>query len=527
MSEPDKTSMLQTGARPALRKRAPSLFAQMAIGSVIVAVVAVLLVAVVTLFAFSVAFRRYQMDQVQGETVSTALTIGEGKYFTEVNGPQQLRTLVRRRLTTTNIWLMDSYGKLIVDPASSATLPDQITQDSDIIIPALLKALQGKSSSGSLRDTILTPFAQRVYAVEPVYANDGAQDTVVGAIAISSPPRAGSAAYAVFQTAVIRVLLFTAGAAIVFAIIVAVLFSRRLTRPLARLTTATARMANGDYATRVDVRSPDEYRRLAATFNEMAAALEHDVNELQRQEQLRRDLVANVSHELATPLTAISGFTEALLDGMLHSHEEREETVRRIARESSRLRRLVDQLRQVARYEAGAQSVDRAPLQLHTLVEETLAVLAPELNRHSVEAFNYLPPTLPLVYADGDRLTEILLNLTDNALRHVPAGGRIEVAARVEGDFVRIGVADSGPGVASPDRQRIFDRFYRVDRSRNSSTGGSGLGLAIVRALVEAHGGTIRVEDAQKGGALFSFTLPIYATQRATSERRMAGVRGR
>src|SRR5262245_14588094 len=127
MSEPDKTSMLQTGARPALRKRAPSLFAQMAIGSVIVAVVAVLLVAVVTLFAFSLAFRRYQMDQVQGETVSTALTIGEGKYFTEVNGPQQLRTLVRRRLTTTNIWLMDSYGKLIVEPASSPTLPDQIT----------------------------------------------------------------------------------------------------------------------------------------------------------------------------------------------------------------------------------------------------------------------------------------------------------------------------------------------------------------------------------------------------------------
>ena len=187
---------------------------------------------------------------------------------------------------------------------------------------------------------------------------------MVGAVALSSPPRIGAAAFAVFQTAMTRILLISALGAIVFAIIVAVLLSRRLTRPLARLTTATARMANGDYATRVDVRSPDEYRRLAATFNEMAAALEHDVNELQRQEQMRRDLVANVSHELATPLTAISGFTEALLDGMLHSHEEREETVRRIARESSRLRRLVDQLRQVARYEAGAQSLDRAPLQL-------------------------------------------------------------------------------------------------------------------------------------------------------------------
>jgi signal transduction histidine kinase len=527
MSEPNMTSMPQTSAQPALRKRAPSLFAQMATGSVIVAVVAVTLVASVTLFAFSVAFRRYQMDQVQGETVSSALTIGQGKYFSEVNGPQQLRTLVRRRLTTTNIWVMDAYGKFIVEPASGPAQANQLAQDKETLTPALLKALQGQASSGALNDTILSPFAQRVYAVEPIYANGVSQTDVVGAVAISSPPRAGTAAFAVFQTAVTRVLLISAAGAIVFAVIVAVLLSRRLTRPLARLTTATARMANGDYATRVDVRSPDEYRRLAATFNEMAAALEHDVNELQRQEQLRRDLVANVSHELATPLTAISGFTEALLDGMLHSREEREETVRRIARESSRLRRLVDQLRQVARYEAGAQSLDRAPLQLHTLVEETLAVLAPELDRQSVEAFNYLPSTLPLVYADGDRLTEILLNLTDNALRHVPAGGRIEVAARVEGDFVRVGVADSGPGIAPKDRQRIFDRFYRVDRSRTSSTGGSGLGLAIVRALVEAHGGTIRVEDAQSGGALFSFTLPIYAPQRAAPDRRMSTARTR
>jgi signal transduction histidine kinase len=518
MIEPDKTGMLQTSARPALRKRAPSLFAQMAIGSVIIAVVAVTLVAVITLFAFSVAFKRYQADQMQEETARSAITIGQGKYFSEVNGPAQLRTLVRKRLGTTNIWVMDAYGKFVVEPTSAAAQADQLAQDKDALTPELLKALEGRSSSGSLNDTILSPFAQRVYAVEPIYAS-GAAGEVVGAVALSSPPRVGTAAYAVFQTAVTRILLISAIGAIAFAIVVAVLLSRRLTRPLARLTTATARMANGDYAARVNVGSPDEYRRLAATFNEMAAALEHDVNELQRQEQMRRDLVANVSHELATPLTAISGFTEALLDGMLHSREEREETVRRIARESARLRRLVDQLRQVARYEAGAQALDRAPLQLHTLVDETLAVLAPELSRQSVEAFNYLPSTLPLVYADGDRLTEILLNLTDNALRHVPAGGRIEVAARVEGDFVRVGVADSGPGIATMDRQRIFDRFYRVDRSRNSSTGGSGLGLAIVRALVEAHGGTIRVEDAQHGGALFSFTLPIYATQSAASER--------
>ena len=128
MSEPDKTSMLQTSARPALHKRTPSLFAQMAIGSVVIAVVAVLLVAIITLFAFSVAFKRYQADQMQEETARSAITIGQGKYFSEVNGPAQLRTLVRKRLGTTNIWVMDAYGKFVVEPTAGAAQANQLAR---------------------------------------------------------------------------------------------------------------------------------------------------------------------------------------------------------------------------------------------------------------------------------------------------------------------------------------------------------------------------------------------------------------
>ncbi|MGZ3678842.1 MAG: HAMP domain-containing sensor histidine kinase [Ktedonobacterales bacterium] len=286
------------------------------------------------------------------------------------------------------------------------------------------------------------------------------------------------------------------------------LFSRRLTHPLQQMTTAAGRMAGGDYAARVAVAAPDELGNLATNFNEMAAALERDVRELQRQERLRRELIANVSHELATPLTAIQGFTEALLDGVVQEQGDREETTRLIAREAARLRRLVDQLRQVALFEGGAQALDRAPLDLSELAGETLDVLGGEIERKLITISNDLPADLPAVYADGDRVTEILLNLLDNALRHTPQGGAIEIAGTVEGRWVRVTIGNSGPGIPPENRERIFERFYRLDASRSAATGGSGLGLAIVRSLVEAHGGTIRVEERQGGGAQFSFTLP-------------------
>jgi signal transduction histidine kinase len=148
-------------------------------------------------------------------------------------------------------------------------------------------------------------------------------------------------------------------------------------------------------------------------------------------------------------------------------------------------------------------------VQLPALAEETLAVLQPELARKQVRGRSVLPPNLPLVCADADRLTEVLLNLLDNALRHAPPGGQIEISGEVDGPFVRVSVADNGPGIGPEDRVHVFDRFYRADKSRSSSTGGSGLGLAIVRALVEAHGGTIRVDERPGGGARFTFTLPV------------------
>jgi len=516
---------LSAGAGEARRPaRALGLRAQMVLVTVGVALAAVLIVTLTTLAVVSVAFRDYQTALLDASAASAAVTFGQGPYFGVAGGEARLAAVVRKRQGATNIWVMDAAGALLAEPPGNARTRATLDQDKAALLPALASALQGRTASGALTDTPLSPIGQRVYVVQPVYQDGASEGVVVGAVALSTPPRQENAAYNTFQRAVTRVVLVSAGAAVLVAVLVALLLSRRLSSPLRHLAAATARMAGGDYAARVRVRSPAEYVLLAESFNEMAGVLEHDVTELQRQERLRRELVANVSHELATPLTAISGFTEALLDGVVHEAGRREATVRLIARESARLRRLVDQLRQVALYEAGTKALVRAPVNVAALAEETLSVLAPELARKGARAVNRLPPGLPPVYADADRLTEILLNLLDNALRHVPAGGRVEVGGAREGALVRVRVADDGPGIAPEDRGRVFDRFYRADPSRSTATGGSGLGLAIVRALVEAHGGEIRVEEGLGGGACFSFTLPIAGSPAPPAPRRPSGI---
>ncbi|HEX8036351.1 MAG TPA: HAMP domain-containing sensor histidine kinase [Ktedonobacterales bacterium] len=502
-----------------------SLRVQMALGASLVALGAILTVALIALLAATLSFQDYQRTQLESEIAQVATGLGQAYARsgdnTNVASSAFLSPETNKRFFVTpladghfggaNVWIADHTGTLVIVPTSGpserAGALQDTAQDRVVVVAALQRALRGQSSEDGLPGSSFLSLNKRLYAAQPIRMGGTSDGQIVGAVAFSTPsPHTNRAP--VFATAVSRGILLAALAVALLAAGVAMLFSRRLTQPLEQMTTAAARMAGGDYAARVAAAAPDELGNLATNFNEMAAALERDVRELQRQERLRRELIANVSHELATPLTAIQGFTEALLDGVVQEQGDREETTRLIAREAARLRRLVDQLRQVALFEGGAQALDRAPLDVPALAGETLDVLGGEIERKQITISNTIPTDLPTVYADGDRVTEILLNLLDNALRHAPQGGTVEIAGTVEGRWVRVTIGDSGPGIAPENRERIFERFYRLDASRSAATGGSGLGLAIVRSLVEAHGGTIRVEERQEGGAQFSFTLP-------------------
>ncbi|HEU5437668.1 MAG TPA: ATP-binding protein [Ktedonobacterales bacterium] len=487
-----------------------SLRAQLALGSALIAVGALLLVALTALLGSLLSFNEYQGTQLQGEVNQVAEILGHAS----TQGPLRLPSpsvsggaLPRQRIAL-NIWIADASGQLATAPLYT---PDQqATYDADqsTIVPALHRALAGRVESGTLPGSWLA-LTQRYYAVAPIHQDAAPDRPIIGAVALSTLPRQSRAE--VFGLRLRNSVFIGTVAVGLLAALLALLFSRRLTQPVAHLTAATERMAAGDYGARVAVNSPQELHLLAESFNGMAAALEADVAQLRRQEQLRRELIANVSHELATPLTAIQGFTEALLDDVVSDPQERSETTRLIAREAARLERLVGQLRQVALFEAGAAALQRTAVALPALVAETLAVLAPELERKHIVVSSEMPPNLPPVYADADRLTEILLNLLDNAIHHTPDDGRIRITASVSAGAgaMRVSIADSGPGVAAAERERIFERFYRLDTSRTAATGGSGLGLAIVRALVEAHRGTISLDEAPEGGARFTFTLPL------------------
>jgi signal transduction histidine kinase len=348
----------------------------------------------------------------------------------------------------------------------------------------------------------------RLSIVQPIFDGGQTGARVVGVLIVMPRSVADNTVPQFLKTIRIAVLIVSAIIA-VLAALVAILFSRTITRPLAKLTGAAHVLGSGDYSARVTTNAQSELGELALTFNEMATRLEKDVDELRKQEFWRRELIMNITHDLATPLTAIAGLGESLVDGVNQNHEDFEATGRIIVRETLRLRRLVQDLHLMAKVEAGAMQPQPKVLRLAAVVDEALAVLAPEFERANVEPLNNVAFDLPPAWADPDMLMRVFSNLCDNALRHTPEGGAVIIEARQQGNMLEVAVTDSGKGIPPEAIARVFDRFYRADTSRQVRTGGSGLGLTIVRAIVEAHGGTIRAENAPQGGARIIFSIPI------------------
>lgn len=283
------------------------------------------------------------------------------------------------------------------------------------------------------------------------------------------------------------------------AILLGLFLTWQLTGPLRRLTTAAQGIARGDLSHRVDIRSKDELGQLGQAFNHMAESLA-------RAEKLRRNMVADIAHELRTPLSVMRGNLEAILDGVF---EPTKENVASIHKEALLLSRLVDDLQELALAEAGELKIEREPTDLALLIERTVASVSSKAQADDVTLVRDLPRDLPLVSIDSQRIGQVLLNLLDNALQHSPAGGTVTVKVRQEEEAVRVDIMDQGPGLSPEELSLVFERFYRGDKARSRATGGAGLGLAIVKQLVEAHGGRVWAESALGQGATFSFTLPL------------------
>ncbi len=332
--------------------------------------------------------------------------------------------------------------------------------------------------------TVLPPFPGSAIGV--LHVGPQSSSTVITAIQV-------------LYSTVGRFFVWGALIAIAIAIIITFLLSRRILAPVKALTSAARRLGRGDFSQRLKVKDKGELGELATTFNTMT-------DDLERGERLRRDLVADVAHELRTPLSNVRGYLEAIRDGVVSPDPA---TIASLHEEVMLLARLVEDLQELALAEAGQLKLVKQPEDIGQIVTQAVASTQPQASARGVALSSDMEAGLPTCDIDAQRVSQALHNLIDNALAHTHQGGTVTVSGRREDGYVAVSVADTGEGIPAEELPNIFERFYRVDKSRARATGGHGLGLTITRRLVEAHGGRVSVESELGKGSRFTFTLPV------------------
>lgn len=335
------------------------------------------------------------------------------------------------------------------------------------------------------------------------------QEGAIGTLYISPElsPGAGFSPLTLLYMAIGRFFLWGGLVAVAIAVAITFFLSRRILAPVKALTSAAKRLGRGDFSQRVQVKDRSELGELGRAFNGMASDLE-------RTEKLRRNMVADVAHELRTPLSNVRGYLEAIRDGVIKPDAN---TIRSLSEEAMLLSRLVDDLQDLALAEAGELKLVCQTEDVSELVNQTVATVQAQATAKGLSVSIDLSDRLPPVNIDYHRISQVLRNLLENAVAHTAKGGAITVAAKQQDNWVELSVTDTGEGIPADDLPNIFERFYRVDKSRTRATGGSGLGLTIAKRLVEAHGGKIEVQSELGKGSRFSFTIPVAAPDSGTT----------
>lgn len=299
------------------------------------------------------------------------------------------------------------------------------------------------------------------------------------------------------------------------------LISRAITRGLSELTIGAEKIAQGNFSARVNVKSGDEVERLGSAFNDMAEKLEQAAAKQKELEQARRDVVAAVSHDLRTPLASLRAMIEAINDGVVTDDATKERYLKSAQLQAENLSLLVDDLFELSQLDAGVMQWSVEPSSLRDLISDTLETMHVQAAEKNIKLSGWVDPSVDPVLMNSHEMQRVLYNLIQNAIRHTPADGTVFVEARQRdsGGEVQVDVIDTGEGIAEQDVPRIFDQFYRGEKSRAresfgyGSGGGAGLGLAIAQRIVLAHHGKIWVESKRGAGSRFSFTLPRVASK--------------
>jgi two-component system OmpR family sensor kinase/two-component system sensor histidine kinase BaeS len=371
--------------------------------------------------------------------------------------------------------------------------------------PAPLQFVLADAGGRVVYDGVQRRVGRRLNREEQAAAQEiTAGDEVVGQLVVSMPIRTGilGPLEEIFVARLRRWLVAGGLLAGGLGLLLGLALSRSLTAPLQRMAAAARAIAKRDFSRRVDVEGSEELSEVARAFNEMAVALE-------RSEKQRQNMVADVAHELRSPLSVLQGNLRAILDDVYPLDKAE---VSRLYDETRLLSRLVDDLRELALADAGQLRLSLQPTDVAQVARSTADSFAPAAEAQDVELRVDVEDGLPAVQADADRLAQILRNLLVNALHHTPAGGSVRIQASQQDGFVDMAVSDTGVGIPPDDQARVFDRFWRADRARTRDerwARGTGLGLSIAQSLVEAHGGRIWIESELGVGSTLHFTLPV------------------
>lgn len=319
---------------------------------------------------------------------------------------------------------------------------------------------------------------------------------------IFASPRPTLRALSIWRDDLLVPMLRAGVIALIISAILAWLISRWVAAPLGKAALAARAVAAGNYDQKIEPSGPAEAESMAVAFNEM-------VHRVRASQNSQRDFVANVSHELKTPLTSIQGFAQAILDGTAERPEDQNHAAQVIFDESDRLIRLVEDLLDLARIDSGQVTFDREPVELGAVVHGVIERLGVRAVEQGVHLQSQLPP-LPIIVGDGDRLAQVFTNLIDNAIKHTPEGSQVTVQGEIETGWISLHVDDKGGGIPDDELSRIFERFYQLDKARTGGQKrGAGLGLAISREIVQAHGGRLVAQSVVGRGSRFTVQLPI------------------
>ena len=311
------------------------------------------------------------------------------------------------------------------------------------------------------------------------------------------------------SSAELRNILIAVGVLLLGAVAgVTVPLARRITGQLSDMANTARLITRGALSERASVRSEDELGMLAAALNEMAQKLNTDIEKLQKLERVRSEFLGNVSHELRTPIFAIQGFLETLLDGAIDDPAVNRDFLEKAHRHAERLNALLHDLIEISRIESGEMKMSFRYLDVRAFLQAMTEEMRGKAEQKNITlTFTGDGGGNDEAYGDRERLRQVMVNLIDNAIKYTDAGGRVGISCRPAADRCEISVQDTGCGIPREHLSRIFERFYRVDRDRSRDVGGTGLGLAIVKHIVEAHGGTMRVESVVGEGSTFTFSL--------------------